>query len=156
VDEVYGIIHSVRPVGCYSAPSSLLQPAIQPLAWGPRPTCLAPGAPVSMCGEGEPTREERATACGSAPLCPRRNRQPSLWHEGLGPRVILLERRFLCTEKSNRRSHQYRASSGLPQKTEKVKFQNQCSGTEAPRTWSSKTIKCGGHGLVSRGNRRGG
>jgi hypothetical protein len=99
-------------------------------------------------------REECAIACGSAPLRPRRNRQPSLWHGGLGPRVIFLGRRFLRTEKSNRRSHQYRASSGLSQKTEKVKFQNQCSGTEASRAWPSKTIKCGGHGPVSHGNRR--
>jgi hypothetical protein len=140
----------------YCAPSSSPQPTIQPLAWGPRPTCHAPGAPGSVCGEGELTREERATTCGSVPLRPRRNRQPSLWHGGLGPRVILLGRRFLHIEKSNRRSHQYRASSVLPQKTEKVKFQNQCSGTKAPHAWPSKTIKCGGHGPVSRGNRRGG
>jgi hypothetical protein len=74
---------------------------------------------------------------------------------GPGPRVILHGRRFLGAEKSNRRSHQYRASSGPPQKIEKVNFQNQCSSIEAPRAWPSKTIKCGGHGSVSRGDRRG-
>jgi hypothetical protein len=36
-----------------------------------------------------------------------------------------------------------------------VNFQNQCSGIEAPRAWPSKAIKCGGHGSVSRGDRRG-
>jgi hypothetical protein len=41
---------------------------------------------------------------------------------GPGPRVILLGRRFLSTETTNRRSRQYRASSGPPQKTEKVNF----------------------------------
>jgi hypothetical protein len=79
---------------------------------------------ASMYGEGEPPHQEHATACGSAPLHLRRNRQPSVWHEGPGPRVILLGRRFLGAEKSNRRSRQYRASSGPPQKTEKVNFQS--------------------------------
>jgi hypothetical protein len=94
-----------------------------------------------MYGEGEPPREEHATACGSAslhlrqkqwtslsreeyataygsaPLHLRRNRQPSLWHGGPGPQVILLERRFLGAEKPNHQSRLYRASSGPPQKT---------------------------------------
>jgi hypothetical protein len=105
-----------------------------------------------VCGEGEPTREERITACGSAPLRPRRNQQPSLWHGGLGPRVILLGHRYLCTEKSHRRSRQYRASSGSPQKTEKLK---PIQHLEAPRAWPNKAIKCGGHGLVSREDMRG-
>jgi hypothetical protein len=121
---------------------------------GARPTCHAPGAPVSVCGEGEPTREERASAYGSASLRVRQNQQPSPWHKGLGPRVILLGRRFLGAEKSHRRSRQYRASSGPPQKTEKVNFQNQCSGIEAPRAWPSETIKYGSHRSVSRGDRR--
>jgi hypothetical protein len=38
---------------------------------------------------------------------------------------------------------------------EKAIFQNQCSGIEAPRTWPNKTIKCGSHGSVSRGDMRG-
>jgi hypothetical protein len=46
---------------------------------------------------------------------------------------MLIRRRFLGAEKSHRRSRQYRASSGPPQKTEKMNFQNQCSGIEAPR-----------------------
>jgi hypothetical protein len=108
-----------------------------------------------VCGEGEPTREERATTCGSALLRLRQNQQPSPWHKGSGPRVILLGRRFLGAEKSHRRSRQYRSSSGLPQKTEKVNFQNQCSGIEAPRAWPNETIKYGIHGSVSRGDRRG-
>jgi hypothetical protein len=36
-----------------------------------------------------------------------------------------------------------------------VNFQNQCSGIEAPHAWPCETIKCGGHGSVSRGDRRG-
>jgi hypothetical protein len=35
-----------------------------------------------------------------------------------------------------------------------VNFQNQCSGIKVPRAWLSKTIKCGDHGSVSRGDRR--
>jgi hypothetical protein len=31
------------------APSASLQPVIQPLAWGPRPTCHTSGAPVPGC-----------------------------------------------------------------------------------------------------------
>jgi hypothetical protein len=45
---------------------------------------------------------------------------------------MLIRRRFLGAEKSHRRSRQYRASSGPPHKTEKMNFQNQCSGIEAP------------------------
>jgi hypothetical protein len=107
-----------------------------------------------VCGEGEPTREERTIAYGNAPLRPRRNRQPSPWRKGPGPRIILLGRRFLGAEKSHRRSRQYRVSSGPLQKTKKVNFQNQCSGIEAPRAWPSETIKYGSHGSVSRGDRR--
>jgi hypothetical protein len=34
-------------------------------------------------------------------------------------------------------------------------FLNQCSGIEAPRAWPGETIRRGGHGLVSRGDRHG-
>jgi hypothetical protein len=115
----------------------------------------APGPPVSVCGEGEPTREERTIACGGAPLRPRRNRQPSLWHGGLGPRVILLGCQFLGTEKSNHHSLQYRASTKPPQKTKKLNFQKCVQRLEAPRAWPNKAIQCGGHGSVSCGDRRG-
>jgi hypothetical protein len=37
---------------------------------------------------------------------------------------------------------------------EKLNFQIQCGGTEAPRAWPSKTIKCEGDGSVNRGDRR--
>jgi hypothetical protein len=36
------------------APSASLQPVVQPLAWGPRPTCHAPGVTVSRCREVAP------------------------------------------------------------------------------------------------------
>jgi hypothetical protein len=91
-----------------------------------------------VCGEGELPHEEHTTACGSASLHLCRNQQPSLWRRGPVPRVTLLGRRFLGAEKSNRRSRQYRASLGPPQKTEKVNFQNQCSGIKAPRAWPVK------------------
>jgi hypothetical protein len=83
-------------------------------------------------GEGEPTPGEHATACGSAPLRPGQNQQPSPWHKGPGPRAILLGRWFLGAEKSHHRSRQYHASSGPPQKTKKINFQNQCSDSRHP------------------------
>jgi hypothetical protein len=46
---------------------------LRPLAWGPRPTCHAPGASVSVCAEGEPPCEERI----AAPLYPRRKQRSS-------------------------------------------------------------------------------
>jgi hypothetical protein len=36
------------------APSASLQPVVQPLAWGPRPTCHTPDAPVLRCREVAP------------------------------------------------------------------------------------------------------
>jgi hypothetical protein len=36
------------------APSASLQPVVQPLAWGPRPTCHTPGAPTPRCREVTP------------------------------------------------------------------------------------------------------
>jgi hypothetical protein len=120
------------------AASSLPRPMAQPPTWGPRPTCHASGVPVPEYEEGEPSCEECTPAYGSAPLRLRQNQQPSPWHKGPGPPVILLGRRFLGAEKSHRRSRQYHASSGPPQKTEKVNFQNQYNGIEAPRTWPNE------------------
>jgi hypothetical protein len=112
--------------------------------------------PVSVCGEGEgePTHGEHATTCGSAPLRPRRNRQTSLWHGGLGPRVIFLGRRYLRIEKSHRRSRQYRVLGAAAEDGE-VKFSKPMQRLEASRAWPNKAIKCGGHGSVSRRDRRG-
>jgi hypothetical protein len=36
-----------------------------------------------------------------------------------------------------------------------MNFQNQCSGIEASHAWPGESIKCGGHGSVSRGDKRG-
>jgi hypothetical protein len=36
------------------APSASLQPVVQPLAWGPRPTCHTPGTPVLGCRKVAP------------------------------------------------------------------------------------------------------
>jgi hypothetical protein len=36
-----------------------------------------------------------------------------------------------------------------------VKFSKLMQRLEAPRAWPNKAIKCGGHGSVSRGDRRG-
>jgi hypothetical protein len=57
-----------------------------------------------------------------------------------GPRVILLGHRFMSTEKSHRRSRQYHASSGPPQKTEKLNFQNQCSDSRHPAYGPTKLL----------------
>jgi hypothetical protein len=67
------------------------------------------------------------------PLLLRRNQQPKLYREGPGPRVTLRGRRFLGAEKTNCHSHQYRAFSGPPQKTEKVNFHNHMQQYRAPR-----------------------
>jgi hypothetical protein len=89
------------------APSASLQPAVQPLAWGPRPTCHAPGAPVTGCREVAP------------PLAPI-------------PRLL-----------------------GAAAEDGEVKFSKPMQRLEAPRAWPNEAIKCGGHGSVSRGDRRG-
>jgi hypothetical protein len=91
----------------------------------------------------------------------------SLWHGGPGPRVILLGRRPPCAEKANHRvrstpppakSQTAAQASTVPPRGRRRRqkdFQNQCSGIKAPRAWPSKSIKCRGHGSVSRGDRRG-
>jgi hypothetical protein len=48
--------------------------------------------------------------------------------------------RFLRTEKSHRHSRQYHASSGPPQKTEKLNFQNQCSDSRHPAHGPTKPL----------------
>jgi hypothetical protein len=48
------------------APSASLQPAAQPLAWGPRPTCQAPGAPVSAYREVAPPHAPVPRLLGAA------------------------------------------------------------------------------------------
>jgi hypothetical protein len=89
---------------------------------GPGPTCHTLGVLVREYEEGEPTREERAATRGSTPLHLHRNQRPSLGRKGLGLRVILLGRRFLGAEKSNRRSQQYCAPSVPLQEDKKVNF----------------------------------
>jgi hypothetical protein len=109
--------------------------------------------------EGEPPHKERATAprlCapssspqptvkrtnrrtrsvqsprGCAPPRLRRNQRSNLWHEGPGPHVMHLARRFLRTEKSHHHSRQYHASSGPPQKTEKLNFKTNAATQGTP------------------------
>jgi hypothetical protein len=48
--------------------------------------------------------------------------------------------RFLRTEKSHRYSRQYHASSGPPQKTGKLNFQNQCSDSRHPAHGPTKPL----------------
>jgi hypothetical protein len=50
----------------------------QPLARGPGPTSHTPWVSATVCGEGEPPREEHATVFGSAPLGRRHMQRPSL------------------------------------------------------------------------------
>jgi hypothetical protein len=47
---------------------------------------------------------------------------------------------FLRTEKSHRHSRQYHTSSGPPQKTEKLYFQNQCSDSRHPAHGPTKPL----------------
>jgi hypothetical protein len=51
--------------------------ATQPLTWRPGPTSHTAGVRVSECEEGEPPREERIAAHGSAPLHLHRKQRPS-------------------------------------------------------------------------------
>jgi hypothetical protein len=52
---------------------------------GPGPTSHTAGVRVSECKEGEPPREERTAARGSAPLHLRRKNGPVSDTGGLGP-----------------------------------------------------------------------
>jgi hypothetical protein len=92
---------------------------------------------------------------GRAPPELRCNLWFNLWHGGPGPHVIHPMRRFLGIGKLHHRSRQYRVSSRPSQKTKKINFQKPRQRLEVPRAWPNKDIKYGGHGPVSRGNRRG-
>jgi hypothetical protein len=76
---------------------------------------------------------------GCAPPRLRCSQRSNLWHGGPGPHVMHLAHRFLCTEKSHRHSRQYHASSGPPQKTEKLNFQK-CSDSRHPAHGPTKTL----------------
>jgi hypothetical protein len=52
--------------------------ATQPMTRGPGPASHSARVWVSMCEEGEPSREERTTTRGSVPLHLRRNQRPIL------------------------------------------------------------------------------
>jgi hypothetical protein len=104
----------------------------QPLTRGLGPTSHPPWASVSVCEEGEPPREEQTAASlhlfkSSGPTSATGARAHESYSLGVGLRV---RRRRIAAS------------------------QNQCSGIEAPHVWPSKTIKYGGHGSVSRGDRR--
>jgi hypothetical protein len=148
-----------------------------------RPAVILPSISTATSGqEGEPPHKEHATALrlyalpsppqpavkeaihrtrsmqsprGCAPPGLRCNRWFNLWHGGLGAHVIHPARRFLGTGKLHRHSRQYRASSRPSQKTKKINFQKPMQRLKAPRACPNKGIKYGGHGPVSRGNRRG-
>jgi hypothetical protein len=81
------------------ASSSSPKIADQPLARGARPTSHTPWASVSKCEDGEPPHEERTVV----PLHLCQKQRTSLWHGGLGPRVILLGRRSPSAKKANHR-----------------------------------------------------
>jgi hypothetical protein len=76
----------------------------------------------------------------NAPPRLHRNQRSSLWHGGPGPHVMYLARWFWYTEKLHRHSCQYHASSGPPQKTEKIGFQNQCSDSRHPAHGPTKPL----------------
>jgi hypothetical protein len=113
-----------------------------------------PWASASECEEGESPRRSKPPPAVVRLFTSAETNSP-VSDTGARAHESPLGRRFLGAEKSNCHSCQYRASSGPPQKTERVNFQNQCSGIEAPHVWPGKTIKCGGHESVSRGDMRG-
>jgi hypothetical protein len=109
----------------------------------------------SGCEEGEPPREERAAARGSAPLHLRRNNGPvydmgaqahNSYSLGVGS-WVQKERIAACTSTAPPRDRCRRQRRRV--------FQNQCSSIEVPRAWLGETIGRRGRGSVSRGDRRG-
>jgi hypothetical protein len=80
--------------------------------------------------KGEPPHKKRTT---TPRLCaPSASSQPTVQHGGPGPHVIQLARRLPSAEKSHRRSRQCHVFSGLPRKTKKISFKNQCSDSRQP------------------------
>jgi hypothetical protein len=74
---------------------------------------------------------------------------------GPGPHVMQPARRLPGVEKSHRHLRQCHVFSGPSRKSEKISFSEPVQRLEAPRAWPNSDIKYGGHGPVSRGNRRG-
>jgi hypothetical protein len=144
-----------------------------------RPVVMRPFIFTTTNGqEGEPPHKERATALwlcapsslpqptvkkanrrtrsvqppgGCAPPRLRCNQRPNLWHGGPDPHVRHPARRFLRTEKSHRHTRQYHASSGPPQKTEKLNFQNQCSDSRHPMHDPTKPLSMEVKGQLAAG-----
>jgi hypothetical protein len=80
--------------------------------------------------KGEPPRRKRTVA---PRLCaPSASLQPAVQHGGPGPHVIQPACWLPGAEKSHRRSRQCHVFSGQLRKTEKISFQNQCSGSRHP------------------------
>jgi hypothetical protein len=77
---------------------------------------------------------------GCAPPWLRCSQRSNLWHGGPGPHVMHPACRFLRTEKSHHHSRQYHASSGPPQKMEKLNFQNQYSDSRHPAHGPTKPL----------------
>jgi hypothetical protein len=91
-----------------------------------RPTVMRPFIFAETSGrEGEPPRRKRTT---TPRLCtPSASLQPAVQHGVPGPHVMQTACRLLGAEKSHRRSRQYHVFLGPSRKTEKIRFQNQCS-----------------------------
>jgi hypothetical protein len=119
-----------------------------------RPTVKRPFIFVVTSGQkGESPRKKRTTA---PRLCtPSALLQPVLQHGGPGPHVMQPARRLPGAKKSHHRLRQCHAFSGPSRKSEKISFSELVQRLEAPCVWPNSDIKYEGHGLVSRGNRRG-
>jgi hypothetical protein len=101
--------------------------------------------------EGEPPRRKRTTA---PRLCaPSASLQSAVQHGGPGPHVMQPARRLLGAKKLHRRLRQCRVPSGLPQKTAKISFQNQCSDLRHPAHGPTVTLstKVTGQSAVGTG-----
>jgi hypothetical protein len=135
------------------ASSSLPKTTAQPLAWGARPTCHAPGVPVPVCEEGKTAAQGAwyrpavthlfISAESSKPVSDtgaRAHESSSLGAGSWMQRSRTAARTSTAPPRGRRRRQKF--------------FENQSSGIEAPRAWPSKTIKYEGDGSVSRGDRR--
>jgi hypothetical protein len=87
----------------------------QSLTRGPGPTSHTLWASASVCGEGEPPREEHVTACGGLPLHLRRMQRTQPLARGAGPTShTLLALASVCGEGEPPREEHATACGSAP------------------------------------------
>jgi hypothetical protein len=105
------------------AASSSPRPTVQTRAWGPGPH-VRHLACRFLCAEKTDRRIRSMPPPAVARLFASAKRNSPVPDTGAWTHESSLGYRSLGTEKSNRRSCQYRASSGPPQKMERLNFRN--------------------------------